>query len=659
MGIMALPACAARAADGDFLWAKAMGGRDYEHGSDMAVDAAGNVYITGYFSGTVDFDPGLGTLSLSSASAGSTDIFVLKLDTLGNFLWARAMGGKGDDWGSDIAVDSAGNVHTTGFFKGAADFDPGPGTCPLTSAGGDDVFVSKLDRAGNFVWAKAMGGEGNDYGRGIAVDGAGNVHTTGEFLETADFDPGSANYPLTTAGSSRVGFVSKLDSAGNFLWAGAMGGTDSAESNDIAIDSAGNVHTTGYFYGTVDFNPGPDAFDLTSQGRTDAFVLKLDNAGNFLWAKALGGTDDSLGEGIAVDGAGNVHSTGCFGGTVDCDPGAGSHTLSSASRYTDIFVSKLDSAGNFLWAKRMGGTGSDWGLRIAVDGAQRVFTTGYFSGSADFDPGPGTFALSSAGKSDIFASKLDGAGNFVTVKAMGGTGDDWGNGIAVDSGGSIYTTGLFNGTADFDPGTNAYPLVSAGGDDIFVSKLSGPPPTGTIVINNNRTATKSTDVTLALTWTCGVGGAVTRMRFSNDGATWSAWEASAVTRAYTLPGADGYKTVRVQFMDKAQNRSTVFNDYILLDTAPPTGGILINNGAATTTTGSVTLNLKWADTGAGVTRMRFSDNGSTWTVWESPKATHDHVLPVGNGFHTVRVQYIDGAENYSPVYSDYIKLVAP
>ena len=187
------------------------------------------------------------------------------------------------------------------------------------------------------------------------------------------------------------------------------------------------------------------------------------------------------------------------------------------------------------------------------------------------------------------------------------------------------------------------------------------PPTGTIVINNNRSATNTPNVTLALTWDDGVGGSgVSRMRFSDDGAHWTAWEPLAATRAYTLPaGADGHRTVRVQFLDKANNRSSVYGDYILLDTTNPTGGIVINGGAATTTSLPVSLGLTWSDgAGAGVSRMRFSDNGSTWTAWETATATRGHTLPAGLGNHTVRVQYLDGAGDYSPVYSDYIKLVS-
>jgi len=186
------------------------------------------------------------------------------------------------------------------------------------------------------------------------------------------------------------------------------------------------------------------------------------------------------------------------------------------------------------------------------------------------------------------------------------------------------------------------------------------PPTGSIVINGNRSVTNSVNATLSLAYSDGNGSGVAQMRFSDDGAHWTAWEKPAATRAYSLPVGDGYKTVRVQFLDKANNRSAVYSDYIRLDTVPPTGGIVINGGASTTASLLVTLGLTYADgTGSGVSRMRFSDDGAHWTLWETPKGSRSHTLPAGLGNHTVRVQYLDAGNNYSPVYSDYIKVVAP
>ncbi len=208
----------------------------------------------------------------------------------------------------------------------------------------------------------------------------------------------------------------------------------------------------------------------------------------------------------------------------------------------------------------------------------------------------------------------------------------------------------------------AFGMVLAGLPQAVAYAADTMPPTGTIVINDNHSATNTPNVTLTLTWDDGVDGSgVSRMRFSDDGAHWTAWEPPVATRAYTLPpGADGYRTVRVQYLDRANNRSAVYNDFIRLDTTPPTGAVIINGGAAATTSPTVSLGLNWSDgAGVGVTRMRFSDDGAHWTAWEPPAATRAYTLPAGLGHHTVRVQYLDGAGNRSAVCDDYIKLVAP
>ncbi len=450
-----------------YQWAKSMGGTDWDYGASIAVDGSGNVYTTGYFKLTVDFDPGVGTSSLTSA--GGSDIFISKLDAAGNFLWAKRIGGIYDDETYSIAVDSFGSVHTTGYFRGTADFNPGAGTSNLTSAGAKDIFILKLDAAGNFIWAKSIGAINNEYSYSIAVDGSGNVYTNGYFEGTVDFDPGADTSNLASLGSDD--FILKLNAAGNFLWAKRMAGNGSGRSESIAVDGSGNVYTTGWFWGTKDFDPGAGTSYLTSAAVSlDIFISKLDTAGNFLWAKRMGGTDEDMGFSIVVDGSGSVYTTGYFWGTADFDPGAGTSNLTSAG-FNDIFISKLGPSGNFIWAKRMGGFIQDWGHSIAMDGSGNVYTTGFFAGTADFDPGAGTSNLTSAGWVDIFISKLDATGNFGWAKSIGGIYDDIAYSIAVDSSGNVYTNGYFSGTVDFDPGAGTSNLISVGGADIFVHKM--------------------------------------------------------------------------------------------------------------------------------------------------------------------------------------------
>ena len=454
----------------NFHWAKSIGttpGNDV--GKSIAIDAAGNVYTTGYFTGITDFDPGAGSTNLTSA--GGTDIFILKLDAGGNLLWAKGIGSPGDDQGISLTLDASANVYVTGSFTGTADFDQGAAITNLTSAGSTDIFVLKLDAAGNFAWAKSMGGTTGDAGYSVTVDLTGNVYTTGFFSGTADLDPGSGTASFSSIKGSNDIFISKLDAAGNFLWAKGFGDVSGDYGRSITVDPSGNVYLTGSFSGLIVFNISPGNFVLTSNGSSDIFILKFTGNGAFGWGKNLGGSAADTGYSIKLDASGNVYTTGSFSGTADFDPDiAISNNITSAGG-TDIFISKLDATGNFVSAKTIGGAGNDCAYSLCTDGFNNVYTAGSFNGTVDFDNGPLTHNITSAGSNDIFILKCDATGNFTTAKTMGGAGDDIAWAMAADNGGFIYTTGIYNGTADFDPGTGNYNLTSSGGSDLFISKL--------------------------------------------------------------------------------------------------------------------------------------------------------------------------------------------
>ncbi|HRI59544.1 MAG TPA: SBBP repeat-containing protein, partial [Saprospiraceae bacterium] len=447
-----------------------------EQGRAIARDASGNVYVTGYFNGIADFDPGAGTASLSSA--GGQDIFIAKYDASGNYVWAKQVGGPQTDMANGIAVDGSGNVYIPGYLIGTADFDPGPGTTNLNSAYNEDVFIAKYDASGNYVWAKKVGGTTDDIGYGIAVDGSGNVHITGYFKgSNVDFDPGAGTANLSSAPSGKDVFIAKYDASGNYVWAKQVGGTtdELVYGYGIAVDGSGNVHITGSFEGfNVDFDPGAGTANLDADFYiSDIFIAKYDVSGNYVWAKRVGGTSNDIGYGIAVDGSGNVHMTGYFqGSNVDFDPGVGTANLNSAGS-PDIFLAKYDASGNYLWANQVGGTAYDIGYGVAVDGSGNAYMTGYFSGSnVDFDPGAGTTNLSAAFE-DIFLAKYDASGNYVWAKQVNGPLNDAGTGIAVDGSGNAHITGYFSGkNADFDPGAGTASL-NAGNDnsDAFILRL--------------------------------------------------------------------------------------------------------------------------------------------------------------------------------------------
>ncbi|MCH8905041.1 MAG: SBBP repeat-containing protein [Bacteroidetes bacterium] len=385
------------------------------------------------------------------------------------FDWAKSIGGSADDNGESITVDLFGNVLITGYYRGTADFDPGASTFNLSSNGDDDIFIQKLDSAGNFIWAKSIGGTLGDRGHSIATDIWGNVYITGWYQGTVDFDPGASTFNLTVTGAVDV-FIQKLDPAGNFIWAKSMGGSSADVGRSITIDASGNVLTTGYYLGVVDFDPGATTFNLSAIGQAGIFVQKLDTGGNFLWAKSMSGSSWDEGNSVTTDALGNVLITGVYGSTVDFDPSGAVFNL-TANGQGDVFIQKLDSGGNFLWAKSMGGTDSDVGYSITTDTAGNVLTTGYYRDTADFDPGAATFNLISNGGFEVFIHKLDTGGNFIWAKSVGGTSNDFGYSITNDISGNVFITGFYQDTADFNPGAATFNLISKGSSDIFIHKL--------------------------------------------------------------------------------------------------------------------------------------------------------------------------------------------
>ncbi|NBG65711.1 T9SS type A sorting domain-containing protein [Acidiluteibacter ferrifornacis] len=451
-----------------FEWAASMGGlSSADRGSSIAVDASGNVYTTGIFEGTVDFDPGTGVFNLTSA--GNYDIFIQKLDASGNFIWAKRIGGSGYDNGLEIVVGSSGNIFCVGEFQGTVDFNPGTGTYNLTAQGGYNIFILKLTSFGDFVWAKSMKGYGHP--GSVIVDASDNIYTTGSFQDTVDFNPGTGVYNLTSNGSSDI-FISKLNSSGNFIWAKSMGGNGIDGSQSITLDGMGNVYISGLYEGVVDFDPGINTYNLTSNGYSDVFICKLDVNGNFLWAKSVGSSvyyDES--RSLVSDVQGNLYIGGTFYGTVDFDPGVSIYNLTS-NAFDDIFILKLNSSGDFVWVKSIGGGSSEHINSMALDTSGNVYATGEYSLTVDFNPNAGTYNLTSNGGYDIFILKLNSSGGFVWAKSIGGTGFDNGFSLTTDIHGNLYTTGVFSETVDFDPGIGTYGLTSNGGGDIFVSKFS-------------------------------------------------------------------------------------------------------------------------------------------------------------------------------------------
>lgn len=384
--------------------------------------------------------------------------------------WVKQSGGNDHDYGLAIQADANGNAYTTGYFNDTVDFDPNLGVTELISNGSRDVFVQKLDPNGNLVWVNQFGGPSTDEGSEIKVDEFGNVYTLGVFHGTVDFDPGADSTFLTSSSGPDI-FLQKLSPNGDFIWAKRIGGWGFDYGEDFVIDNQGNILIGGSFKTDIDVDPGPNVVSLISTGQYDGFIMKLDSNGDYIWGKHFGGLDDDKCHNVAVDTSGNVIFTGIFENTGDFDPGIGVTTLNSTGS-DDIFMVKLDSLGDFVWAQNMGGPSAEYPQGVLTDSTGNIFTATTFIGTGDFDPGPGTSTLTADGYTDLVFHKFDPNGDLIWLKHMGGDEDEFLFGIDIDDNYNIYATGQFDGTTNMNPtGTSAY-ISSSGNTDIFVLKLN-------------------------------------------------------------------------------------------------------------------------------------------------------------------------------------------
>lgn len=401
---------------GTFIWARTWGGSGRDVPNGLGVDGLGNVYVTGPFQYSVDFnpDPGVTDTHTSNSATGGNNIFLSQFDANGNFRWARTWGPAevgGESY--SLTVDSSNYVYVEGDFSGTTtDFNPDPLKTDLHTnhpgpSAAFDSFLSKFDSNGNLVWAKTWGGEGYDDGPSVAVDGLGNVYVGGMYASTTiNFDPaggsGGAHYPAHDSGYVVDVFLSKFDSNGNFQWVRTWGGQGTEEAGEsVIVDGANNVYISGRFAcASCDFDPGASTDIHSSNGDRDAFVSKFDGDGNFLWARTWGGPGWDAADSIAVDGANNLYATGKFNGTVAFDPG-GTTTRTSNGKQ-DVFLSQFAPTGTFQWVNTWGGSGDDSGYRISIVGLGSAYVGGLFSTTVDFDPGAGVDNHTSNGSSDAF-----------------------------------------------------------------------------------------------------------------------------------------------------------------------------------------------------------------------------------------------------------------
>lgn len=399
-------------ATGTLLWVAQLGGTGAQRVTAVAADLAGNVYVSGGFTGSTDFDPGPAAAVLNSL--GAEDGFVAKLSPAGALLWARRFGGLEADVVQGIEVDATGRVFATGVFSGSA--NPTPGTGPtLLSEGGVDGFLLSFDAAGVIGFGLRFGGLQADSANAVTVTSGGSVVVGGSFRTTANF---AAGVQLTAAGGAD-GFLAAYGATGTLLWARGLSGVgeEAVRAGGLAADLVGGVVATGGFTGTPDFDGGVASSTRTSLGATDWFVVRYDGAGTYLSTFAVGSLAADSVPRPAVDGAGAVLLTGAFSGSLDFDPGSGTRILASfaGGGATDAFVARYTTAGDLLWVSRFGeGTTlaerQNAGTAIAAAPLGGALVAGRFFGAPDFDPGTPTFRLTSLGGVDGFLVMLTTSG---------------------------------------------------------------------------------------------------------------------------------------------------------------------------------------------------------------------------------------------------------
>ena len=417
--------------NGSFDWANHAGGSDRTEAFSVDVFNDGSSLISGMFFRTANFGN-----SISLSTTNDADGFTAKMNADGTFAWATKVGCTSSCRVADVAVLEDGSSIITGTWKGTATF----GNTSLTSnpSNYNDAFVAKLDANGNFVWVKQVGGTASDDAAGIAVFGDGSSVVTGGFSGTVDFGVTT----LTSTNHLREIFVAKLDSNGNYLWANKAGGSGHDNVRDITTIADGSTIITGDYASTANFG----SFSLDEFGSFSSFVAKLDANGNFLWATKAGENQccssvKASGFGVEASGDGSsIIATGYFEG--ECNFGEKVRTSSGSH---DIFVTKLDSSGNYVWVVSAGGTSFDIGRSATLlsDGSSMI--TGQFQGTALF----GDYTLNSSGSNDVFVAKLDANGTILWVLQAGGSSSDYPMKIASNGNNEVVAAGIFNQTATF------------------------------------------------------------------------------------------------------------------------------------------------------------------------------------------------------------------
>lgn len=395
--------------------------------------------------------------------AGVLFIFTTKgySQAIPEFEWSIKGSGSLRDVAYSVAVDPLGNVYATGEFFSPSITFPGLTLTGAGTTGNCEYFLVKFNSSGQAIWGNKGGGSLTDRGYGVALDQQGNLFSTGHYFGQAIFGP----YTLNSSGNLDC-FTAKLDTAGNYIWMKEGKSVSQVSTRNMAVDADGNVIIVGYYGSATVDSVRFDSVKITTNGARDVFIVKYNNNGDVQWGVTGGGiSSGEQANDVVVDIAGNIYVTGIYS-----DSAIFGGTTLNGNGGTEIFIVKYDPNGNLVWARTAGGSKTDDGSGIALDGLGHLYVAGRFDSAAIF----GSTNLLSAGGYDAFLAKYDTSGNLIWVKIGGGAGEDNLKDIVCDSEGNILGTGYFTNQATF----GTIPLTAVGGRDIFFIKYD---PSGNVI----------------------------------------------------------------------------------------------------------------------------------------------------------------------------------
>jgi predicted transcriptional regulator len=499
-----------------FEWVKMIRGLHIQINESMTIDKQGNLYGIGRFSYTGDFDPGPGTFNLvanGTWSAGSTDIYIVKLDKNGDFKWAKSMGSKKYDAGFNIQVDQDGNVYSIGVVGDTTDFDPGVGVYNLVNQPNISyTYLQKLDSNGNFLWAKIIGEGGSASGTSLLLDSTQHIYISGSFYGSCDFDPSAASFLLTTSSllpSSAQCFIAKYDTSGAFIWARQTQSVSNGNAgiNSMAQGSDGAFYLGGAYNYVVDFDPGIGVQSANTNGTQDGFILKLDSLGQFVWFKTINSTKDLFVHHVHRSKTGGIHLAVGYEGVADLDPGP--NVFIDSTEYflqRNVAMIKLDEQGDTKWVKGWKGSVNYLDSvnvihmrSITTNNDGDIYFTGNFFDTIDFDPGASIYNLISTTNSyEPYIAVLDSNGAFKSVlefNSSGLGGISTSTNLMLDSIGNLFAAGTIeSSTIDFDPGPATTLIIPSFYDGFFL-KLGICSNTVNVSQNNDTLTCNSTNAT--------------------------------------------------------------------------------------------------------------------------------------------------------------------